>query len=654
MHDNLLAIWAIIVALLLLYVPGLACVLPARMRASVKVALAPGVSVGMWAVLAIILPMAGMPWRLPLVVLIGAVFSVVMAAIGVVLVQRRPDHPRSSRAARIDLMVGALGGFVCGAFFLLEGTNMLRRPAQRFDAIFHIVGTEWVTRHADASSLHLGQVTGGAFYPGAWHGLCSLVEQAGVDAIYATNAVSCAVLLPVVYAAASAAYVLTSGMPGAAAAGGLLAATVIAYPYRLMTYGTLWPNYLAYALVAGLMVVVIDITRRLRADERFGLYQWLLVAVATVGIGLAQPNGVLAAGLLALPAVLVVTWQTLRRRIHPRGWDLVAVAGWPIAVAALVVLGARSPIVQGLLQWREPRIMPDEHNPLSIAAGGILDNQAFWDLSGNPEPAIILAVATLVGVVYLLLRSRYRWYVVTWVIAVAFFAASFFKVPKLRVLVALWYSDQYRIGGIIPLVAAPLAGVGVAALALGVKMLVSKWRPSAAAASYPAIVAILVVACAAGSIVHAVGPVHGRMADAYRPKRHEDILVTPRELQLQRDVADQLPAGSRVLSSPFTGAPMLYAVTDTDLVFPYFAGTWSEDDKYLAEHFDDIATDPKVCDIVKREKIGYYYWDPSVYVKSWKMDWPFGGLRYRHDLDPYMTLVAQRDRVRLWQITGCQ
>ena len=99
---------------------------------------------------------------------------------------------------------------------------------------------------------------------------------------------------------------------------------------------------------------------------------------------------------------------------------------------------------------------------------------------------------------------------------------------------------------------------------------------------------------------------------------------------------------------------MLYAVTDTDLVFPYFAGTWSEDDKYLAEHFDDIATDPKVCDIVKREKIGYYYWDPSVYVKSWKMDWPFGGLRYRHDLDPYMTLVAQRDRVRLWQITGCQ
>jgi hypothetical protein len=226
----------------------------------------------------------------------------------------------------------------------------------------------------------------------------------------------------------------------------------------------------------------------------------------------------------------------------------------------------------------------------------------------------------------------------------------------LRIVTGFWYNDPPRLAGQVPVIAAPMAAIGVWVVARWLGRFVEGSRllsggTSAArivrGAGVPVLLILALVLTGGGyARKRAVRIAFDYWPDARAITRQ---LVTPAEEKLLRDLPHLVPKDATVLADPYSGGAWAYALGDRQVVFPHVVGDFQRDALRLRALMPDLA-DPKTCALLDELKVRYLYVDSHQY---------FGGpgpLAFQNIEEvpaAGVHLVRRADTAALYQITAC-
>lgn len=648
--------WTFLATAIVLFVPGLVAAWSVGLRRLGAWAFAPVGSVAIGTLVATVYGFARIPWAAPTAVL-G--FVVVMGALVGCRFLFRVRSTATPAVGRRWPVAAAIGGAIVLtgarlAAYIGDPTNI----SQSNDAPFHLGAVRAIIEQGRASSFGLGGLVDpeapGSFYPGAWHGTTALVAAlTGSGIPEATNAMTLVV----------GAVVWTLGLAWltqaatrrrlAAAAAVALSPALLAFPLLLIQYGILYSYLLAVALLPASIAVVVERGRRHRTTEpwpaRIAAVS-LAAAMVIAAVGASQPSALLAWGLAA--ALYAVGGAVLSRQdpTVTRSQRIALTAGaaaLTVAVCAAWWAAGRSVTAD---YWGPVRSLP--RAALDVASSGYAGTQTAWWVS----------LLGLVGLVVLLMRGGARWLAFTWVVLAGLYGvAAAIHSPWLRLsLVGPWYSDTYRIAALLPVVALPIAGAGVAYLVDRAVDLWQRNRPETGrsaedppVAAWAAVAVLLLV----NAIVFAAQPVVQRhhVANGVTESRSafaiaDDTWLTVDERALIQRLPETVEPGARVLGNPGTGAAFGYALSGVD-VFP---AKWQvpRGSAYLllSERLSDIATDPEVCEAVDALGADYVLDFGPGDKGTGRVQLPgFTGLDGLSGFE----LADREGTASLWRITGC-
>ena len=596
------------------FVPGTLLAWALGLRGAWRVLSAPALSVAVLAALPVLFGLLGAPWR-PVTAAAGVAVLVGLVALLCRPLRRRtasvwPGFRATDAWAVAGVAVAAVAAFVA----MRRGMGDPSFPPQTWDAVFHLNAVRHIVDTGDASSLDLGvvsnTVSGQGFYPGAWHSLVALTTTESV--VVASNAASL-VLVAVVWPVAlvALARVVVPSWPWAGLAVPVAATAYVAFPERMVTWGTLWPNALSYALVpVAIALTAVALRPAAEGSPRSVVERApavLAAGAALVAVALAQPSGLLAYALLATPAV-VACWVSSVRSYATRG-RIALTAGllvWFVAWA-----GAYRVLAASVRTYDRERTSAAVDAVVQAVGDGRLGSV------GTGETwSWALAILTVVGAVALFVLREGRWAVFSFAVSLALFALAADTTLGARDLLRPWYADVVRLAGLVPIFGALLAGAGLVGGAVLVGRLVARRRSADAGRATAAVAVVLVALFVVGSGWLRVDERTREVAGGYAAPIYgnaTNILTSAEELDMLERLAEELPDGARILGDPFTGSALAYAVGGVDVVYTHVRGSWEPDAAYLGRHFADIETDPAVCEALGRLGVRYLYIDPDLY-----------------------------------------
>ena len=633
---------AIVLAVALFWLPGLA-VLSAGWRWSVRqLLLAPAVSVAVMAGAAIVAPRVGLSWSVIPVLVVTLIVAAI--AFGVRWWARSSTDPAPAPAGWVgwvSVAAALLIGGALGVHQTLEAFVGPQNISQTFDAVAHLNSVKWAVETGNASAFNVGLTSDAPFYPNGWHVVPTLLIQLlGVSVPLAVNAANIAIAAFVWPAACVAlAWVWFGHRPAALIAAGVFASAFGAFPMLLFFFGVLYPNILGYALVpAGLAAGVLLLRS---TGLRSGVREALGVVSVCAGLGLAHPNAFLVwcafAAAIALHHGVERIWQD-------RSWRTAGI------VAGLVVLGAAALVALWTLartNYEMSRWAPWERPAQAFGEGFLVAP------NGLPISFGVLAVF-LIGVLVTLRQPRHL--VVLWPFAVAvalFVLAAGYEVghPLREALTNPWYNDPFRLAALLALPAVQLGALGAATIMDGIIAVAGRfrptWRPVVQAAGGVLLLAVVVVA--------SQGPNESaQVAQARSMYEYTDqsrLLSTDEMLLLER-LDQRTPADAVIVGSPRTGTSLAYALANREVVEMHIFGQRTPDEVYLDANLRNIDRDPRVCTIVRELGVDYVLDFGTYDIHDAKVD-TWAGMQ---DLAPSRSLVLvdqQGPNARLFEIVGC-
>ncbi|MFF2633882.1 DUF6541 family protein [Microbacterium sp. NPDC058021] len=612
----------LLAALAVLIVPGLIALAPVRMGLVARVALAgPAsiVAIGVGGVVGGLLGVPFAPWLVLAVAAVGSALAWFARRSGIRLptADGRVWAVLASWAAAAALIAVV-------AFAAVPGPDAV---SQTYDNVFHLSAIAAILDGGDASSLTLRTMieTGRSFsfYPSGWHSIVVLIVQlTGASIPVAVNvawiAVAAMLWLPgiawltqVALSRAATTTVAVVALPLGAAFG--------AMPYALLTWGTLYPTFLATALLPAAVAVPVlawRAWRGCRAPVRRRVAVWGVVASGATALAVAfgQPRVLTTwALLLAVPVIGVIAGAAVRNwRAGGRARTRVlwfAAAG----VAGLVAVGAVGfwYLVTRLGLFERPlddRLGGPQAQAVQTPWEGIaqvLGQSWLTGVGSAPTfPALLLAAVVVIGAVAAWRMPRLRWIVLAYALVAALFVAAAGSddiVTKLAT--ALWYKDKYRLSSALPVFGVVLATLGV----LSAPRLFRRRRAHRGVA----IALAWVVAASSAAILGASG-FTGAVAHVFRMPQTAlaGEVVSRDQIAFFAEVADIVPDGQRVLGDPWDGSAWSQVFGGPEPVFPHVNGQWDADRQTLAWRLAEIESDPEVCAALDRLGVRYVTYAP--------------------------------------------
>jgi hypothetical protein len=615
------AVPAILCAVAVLLVPGLVATAPLRVGLVARVALSATSSIAFVGIAGVLFGAAGWPFA-PWQVLVPAVLACLLVG----LARRRLNGLVTARE-RVGwwwLAAGWLVASVLIAVVAFRGVGSPEQISQTYDNVFHLSAVAHILDTGDASSLTLRTLIetdrAWSFYPAAWHTLvAATIQLSGASVPVAANAawiaVAMAVWLPGVAWLAQA--VLRGFEPGRVALIALpLGAAFGAMPYSLLTWGTLYPTFLATALLPAALAAPLASWRRLEpAGDRAGLPLLLGAGATVVGvtaIAFAQPRVLVTWALLLAPFVIAEAVHAYRwaRRAGGRSRR---VAGWAlwmfIAAVAVVGAGAFAYLVFRLGLFDRPlddRLDgPQAQATQSVAVGLWQVLAQSWPLGVGDAvtfPAIMLAVAVLAGIVLAVRTRGMRWIVVAYVVVGVLFALAAGSDDVFsKLATALWYKDRYRLSSALPV-------FGVVLATFGILMTFRKMRRRRVADLAVVAAAWLTAVTAALGL----GAVTSTASFVFRlPETAASSEVVSRaQIEFMGEITDIVPSDQRLLGDPWDGSALTLLYADREPVFPHVNGQWDADRLLIAAGLQNIDTDPAVCAALDALRVRYVLYHP--------------------------------------------
>ncbi len=614
-----------LLAVVLLFIPGLAVGLAARLGAPRAVAAAPGVSVSVIGVAAIAAPFVGVTWSLLPVVAVTIGMAAVAFAASVLLRKRaKPvefaadDRPRHWIVA--SLAAAALAAFLIGRR-LLNAIGSPESFSQTFDNVFHLNAVRYILDTGSGSSLTLNAMTGAGSYPAAWHDLVSLLVSAGggeiTSAVNAVNTIVAALVWPLgcIYLAQT----IWGRRPAVSITTGVLSAAFGAFPISLLDFGVLYPNFLAVALLPLVLALGVDALGLSAVSYGSRIMSLLLLLAVLPGMALAHPSAAMAWLALMLPPAFYVYVrvfaETIRSR-RGRGRLMVSAALGLALIAAVVLIRLLWDVVR---PPAEAAFWPPVETT-GQAIGELIASSAI----GRPVAWAVMAL-TLLGIYVTIRSGRKVWLLGTYLVAAALFVVvSSFPADEFRLsLTGIWYNDPPRLAALLPLVTIPLACRGAVevwkwvstALAAGTGLL-NKRRtartPDRAAegsglrpaALLTAAGIVMIVVLAAATQRGNVSQAQASMAGSYRLSE-DSPLVSTDELALIKRLPAEVPKDAVMVGNPWNGSSLAYAFADRKLVQLHILSAVPQGAVPLLNGPVPFKDDPAVCPAVESLKIEY-------------------------------------------------
>lgn len=643
--------------LALFYVPGLAVLIAARLKGFILFAAPPAISVGILGVAAIIAGLVDTRWTL----MTGALATAGAVAIAFVIgiLRRWEWRPLGPRIRSLDALF-FLAGFGLSlplAFLPIKyGMDRPDIPALTWDSVYHHSAIRWILETGNASSLSLGAIGSDLrtprYYPAGWHDLLSLAvlnEQISVTINMSAIILAC-VIWPI-----SMTYLVRCCFPTFSAGNLLtpiLAAGFLAFPARMISYGTLWPTALALAFVPVLIGITVCVLRDPEHPSH-KLRTALVLLAVLAGTGFAHPTGVFSWLYLSAPllAIYYVRRIAVIRRSGTRG-PLIRWIVLPATMAALLLWAIFSvPAFQTVFGFQSQ----------GFESGAQAMGEAIFDAMlgpighGNTQEFWIMGTLTIFGSVRMLYFRQHRWIALTYFLSIVLYMIAAGQDSFLRPIVGFWYSDPVRLGGLVPIFSIVIAVYSIVNLSrwtlAKISALLSKsggglpvdaLTPSRA---MPVVVAtILVLMMVASTNLFRADVRQDRLeADYGDHLEWEQGLVGWEELQMLRNLDETLPPNATVVGDPTSGAGLAYALSGVSTVFSTLSGSWSADARYLGNHFNDIGFDRKVCQIIRERGITHFYDDDARYLPD---------ISHRKDMEGLTTIDIEEGSLRLVDSAG--
>lgn len=650
------AVPTLLAVLVVVFVPGLAVLAALGVRGLPLGALAPGGSAAVLGGGAVLAGFAGVPWQ-PVVAIASVVLAVAVAFLlgrwrGAPEILRRPLPVTGGRI----LAVGAAGAALVAAVPLAIGLRRPDHPPQTWDSVFHLNALRYIEDTGNASTFLLGglmrPVDGTGFYPAGWHVLGgTVVDSLGSDPAAVANLMTlvlAGLVIPLGTALASRA--LMPEWRWAAGVGAVTGSVFGALPVMMVTFGTVWPNAWATGLLPALLGASLLCLRHSDVSS------WLAVLVAGAGAVLIHPSVVFGFALLGSPLALQALgrrWQRLhaagrRRRPLVEGGVLGAVAlgGLLLMTSSSLLDSVRR------YRWGQPETMAQALGealvdaPLSQLGHGL--RNASWVLGG----LLVLGVVHAAG-------NRQQW---AWVWSLALAVGAFAiaaGAPEDSILrdyvTGYWYNDPVRLAGHVPVVAAPLVAVGLRAVVEWLAArLPRRLSDTPRAASVVSLVGVPVVVLTF-LIVTGGGYAHKRadriVYDYWTTSASNRQLVTAAEEDLLRSLDETLPEDAVILSDPFSGGALAYALGDREVVFPHMTGAWTDTALRAVRLMPDL-DDPRTCELLQELGAEYLYVDRHMYLEGGPVHQRFQNL----DEVPQqgVELLERAGSAALYEITACR
>ena len=644
-----------------LIVPGVTVAWASRVRGVALWAIAPAISVTIVAVSALAAPLVGMKWSLIPVLVLTAVIA------GVAFVAARWSAGPSGSKETLPAAPAWRTGFGHAAALLVAAFLIGRRLvgafgrpesfSQPFDNVFHLNAVRYILETGSGSSITVSSMTGGDFYPAAWHDLVALLASTtGADIPVSVNVVNLVVgsicwPLGCIFLA----HQLLGNRVVVSIAAGILSAAFGAFPLLLLDFGVLYPNFLGNALLPVAVALGVQAMGLTRSRAGSSLVTWLLFVAVLPGLTLAHPSSTMALLALMLPPLLILwtrfAFQVGRKSSRPA----ISLAG----AFVLLLLGLGT-VAAAWKKVRPPEIAafwpPVETTGRAI--GEVIASSAI----GRPVSWAVMVLAAT-GLVTLIVQRRHLWIVGMYaVIASLFVIVASFPFGGLRTFfTGVWYNDPPRLASLLPLVTLPLAVVGA----------VQIWDKLAAsfASRYPGVrntglpvhlrgaskyTGLLIAGLAAALLILSTQQANVREAAikasaGYRLDK-DSPLISRDEMTLLNRLPEKVPEDAVLVGNPWNGSALAYAFTGRELVQLHMLSEMPDGLEQLYTTLNRANSDPTVCPIVERLQVSYVldFGHREVHGGD-------NGVRGLDNLEAagVATLVDSEGEAKIYQLTAC-
>lgn len=651
-----------------LWGPGLvvtSALRPGKWRA---LTFAPLVSAGIMGLAAVAGPFISVPWGWPLY--LGA--TVVAAALAYLIGyltrpragSRLPQSPQTTRKIPANpaiwpAFVGMLITlpFTVGAF--ISGIGRPEYPTQTWDGVFHLSAIRWILQTGNGSALNLSAVAtsldqahaaSGGFYPAGFHDLVALTMVGNTNIIVATNAaviVISTILWPLAVAQLSSIFLPKA--PALPIFTALLAATFSSFPERPASYGVLWPTVYAYALVPLIVIVLADWFGRTN-QKPMALRTSFIGLLGAAGIALIHPTGIFVALIAIVTLATDLIIRMIARTLKLTTGQLITFVTAVVALVGVLYLTMIHPAWQTVTNWAREPIGSFKRESFGV----IFESQLSWMGYGDAYIDWALGILTIIGIIVALTVPHMRWLVFTYGIASYLFVASAVVNMPGYALVGPWYSDPVRLGAIVPLFGAPLAGIGtwfIFDTALRMAGQIGQKTPARAG-----LVAVMIAGLIVGTnnLGYYSGSSQLHLNYEFKNESGLNGLVSPEELHFIQTLPQYVHEGDTIAGDPRTGLPLIYALTGLDVLYRHVEGQWSDESVEIGKNFELAAnSDPAVCGLLESNHIRYFYTDDIIYWPENPVGARYAGLEAAHDLAENFKLIAHAGASRLYEINTC-
>lgn len=599
---------------------------------------------------AVLAGLAGVPWSILPVALVAV--AIAAAIVLVRLLMRRgerawpsPAVPEKGARNAAWLVAALLIAVVPLVIHFIQAVGAPDAISQSFDNIFHLNGVRFVLDTANASSLHLGQMTspggGVPFYPAVWHGVAALVVQlTGVSIPVATNAlalVAAAMIWPTSVMLLTR--VLLGASPVVAVATGLLAAAIPAFPALLYDYGVLYPLLLGLSVLPFSIAVTVRLLGVITPATTPERAWWLVVLVGAVpGLALAHPGAFVALLALTVPSVL---WLVVSRVRRMRGRTRAAAL---LAFAAYLVVGAVA--VEVLRPPREARGWPIAMPMLDALTS--IATVSLW----YPIAAVVVACAVAAGVIWAIVDRKAPAVIALGMYLIGawlYFAVAALPLLRLRdAFTGSWYNNLPRLAAILAIAMVPIGAYGIHRVAsvLGgwLNTRSTAWRERRAVRAVAG--AVVVVALIALTQIGAPSQAAYAADLFYRDAVPSPLLDRDERALLDR-LPDEVPPDAVVAGDPLTGAALAYALADRQVLFPHALTEITPDMDQIRRALVSGELDGAVCEALQRRQVRFVLDFGTYGVHGTVEGYP--GLA----TSPDVRLVDRQGDARLYAITTC-
>lgn len=655
--------WSVIplalVATGLFFVPGAIVAWASRVRGMALFAMAPAITVTIVAVSALAAPLANVKWSL----LPVCVVTILIAAVALAMSTWLPGQDASREPRPTNWLAGAghAAAVIVAAFLisrrLIAAFGRPESFSQTFDNVFHLNAVRYIQETGSGSSFTVSSMTGGGFYPSAWHDLVALladVTGASIPvAVNVTNLVVGSIVWPL--GCIFLAHKILGNRVIVSTVAGILAAGFGAFPLLLLDFGVLYPNFLGNALLPTALGLGLQALGLVQQTSQRGLMDWLLLLAVLPGLTLAHPSSTMA--LLALMAApFLFFWARATAKIirgSRKPWP-------PLAgmVALLAVASAMATVVWMVVRPPEEAALWPPVETTGRAIGEVITSSGI----GRPVSWAIMALA-ITGLVSLLMRRTQLWLVGMYIVIAGLFVVvtSFGLGPVRTFFTGIWYNDPPRLASLLPVVILPLAAVGAVRcwdrwiLPLAVKFPMGGGLRSPSQPGGSSYLAVGAAACIlAGLLVMSTQQANVREAVAFAARSYQlsndSPLISSDEMALLDRIPTEVPQDATLAGNPWNGSALAYALTGRKLLQLHILSELPDGAEQVFTRLNAAKSDPAVCPAVQRLNVGYVLDFGHREVHGG--DHGFKGLD-NLEADGVASVVDSQGQAKLYKLTAC-